>query len=510
MKRTVKRYLSLLLAIMMLVSSSALSTSAAECNHSTNETSVRVVNPTCTQQGYTEYICTICGEVVSTGIYKDALGHKYGEWEIVKGDEEGTYYVNTQTCGRSYVQKDENGNIIRDEAGNPVTKTCGDTITEMKDGEPVKYYRVDFINNRITAEYDETVKYVNLAKTFTEEKVYETYVKENEAPVYGLDYNPTRGRTKAFSYYICVGWTLDGNLAEPTEDANYDTEDFKALTEYSITENTTFYPVYRGMPYKYGVTFYSKDNSSGEDQLTFTQDVEHGKLPKYHDPSGEVYPNPTRDLDMNNWYEFAGWATSINSDEVVDTETMLATPIYDNLTYYGQFTGHPLNYTIEFRTEDGKNYYKLNNGKDAIFDCVHLGDNVSALLTNNLPEPTKATDKTYMYTFTGKWLALDQNGNPGQEVDLRKLAVPYNSIRYAVDADGNKIYATDAEGNVLYTSTEETDENREQKKVIRLVPKFERRLVRYDVDVEMILPSSEDIDYYRGGAEISKIGRAHV
>lgn len=40
-----------------------------------------VVAPTCTAQGYTLHKCSVCGEETKD-TYKDALGHKYGEWVI--------------------------------------------------------------------------------------------------------------------------------------------------------------------------------------------------------------------------------------------------------------------------------------------------------------------------------------------------------------------------------------------------------------------------------------------
>ena len=41
-----------------------------------------VYEPTCTEQGYTEYVCSCCGDSYRDG-YVDSLGHDYGEWETV-------------------------------------------------------------------------------------------------------------------------------------------------------------------------------------------------------------------------------------------------------------------------------------------------------------------------------------------------------------------------------------------------------------------------------------------
>ena len=41
-----------------------------------------VYEPTCTEQGYTEYVCSYCGDSYRDG-YVDSLGHDYGEWKTV-------------------------------------------------------------------------------------------------------------------------------------------------------------------------------------------------------------------------------------------------------------------------------------------------------------------------------------------------------------------------------------------------------------------------------------------
>ena len=41
-----------------------------------------VYEPTCTEQGYTEHVCSYCGDSCRDG-YVDSLGHDYGEWETV-------------------------------------------------------------------------------------------------------------------------------------------------------------------------------------------------------------------------------------------------------------------------------------------------------------------------------------------------------------------------------------------------------------------------------------------
>ena len=58
----------------------------------THEYTSNVTEPTCTEQGYTTYTCSICGDSYKSD-YVDALGHDYGE--RVEGD-----YGDVETCNR--------------------------------------------------------------------------------------------------------------------------------------------------------------------------------------------------------------------------------------------------------------------------------------------------------------------------------------------------------------------------------------------------------------------------
>ena len=56
-----------------------------------------VTEPTCTEQGYTTYTCSECGDSYVTD-YTDATGHSYGEWSYY--DEE-THYRECSVCGNT-------------------------------------------------------------------------------------------------------------------------------------------------------------------------------------------------------------------------------------------------------------------------------------------------------------------------------------------------------------------------------------------------------------------------
>ena len=82
-----KKALSILLFAFMLV--------LCGCAHSHNYTE-NVVNPTCTEQGYTEFVCE-CGEAYKD-LYVEALGHSYGEWKVVKEATETKEGLKERDC----------------------------------------------------------------------------------------------------------------------------------------------------------------------------------------------------------------------------------------------------------------------------------------------------------------------------------------------------------------------------------------------------------------------------
>ena len=104
-----------------------------------------VVKPTCTEDGYTEHKCSVCGDT-----YKDAktekLGHKYEE-TVVKPTctEDGYTLYECSVCGYKYAKKSEKlGHIIKVQniqkatyfttgyTGDTICTRCGETLEKGK------------------------------------------------------------------------------------------------------------------------------------------------------------------------------------------------------------------------------------------------------------------------------------------------------------------------------------------------------------------------------------------
>lgn len=507
MKRTMNKHLALLLAVLMLLTSMGINVIAAgEHEHKTNANNpeyYNVVNPTCTTQGYTEYLCVFCNEVVSTGEYTKALNHLLGEdrYEKVEGG-----YNKYQKCTRQYTK---NGVVVGE---------CSFRSYEMENGEKTLYHKVTFINNKVTQEYDADITYTKVAKTFKDQELYTCYVKHGDEVSFEGKISPYREKTVHYGKFKCIGWSTDSTL-EATATKNLtldDCADLSTITAELKDADLVLYPVFEGIESVYQVVFYNLESN-----ITWPQDVNHGSCPKYSDPYGVLYPNPKKAETVKNYYEFNGWSPRSNQTEGVPTSLIESTPVYDSVHYHPTFKPVAKRYAIEFYDEGGKNLLNFGENGYAVFEGVNLDENFFThdsgvykdILDFSLTQREKQSDKEYRYVWAG-WRVLRGDGTAGTRlVTMDKYGnMSFNGFSGIVAKD--IINVVDEDGNVIYLDGELPEgyvadglPNREPRKVIRLVPVFEQRLETYAVDVEMQLPSGEDSGYFRGDAVVTVTDR---
>lgn len=98
--KNIRKSLSLILSVLMLCSVFAFSVSAEECAHSYTATTVA---PNCVENGYVLHVCSLCGDSYKENLAgSPALGHAYGEWEVIveaSCDREGISTRNCTRCG---------------------------------------------------------------------------------------------------------------------------------------------------------------------------------------------------------------------------------------------------------------------------------------------------------------------------------------------------------------------------------------------------------------------------
>ena len=92
----------------VFVGTGATAYAAEVCTHEYDE---HIIEATCTEMGYTEYVCSLCGESYKDN-YTEAKGHTYTETETQATCTEKGYitYV-CDDCGYTYtsVNADETG-----------------------------------------------------------------------------------------------------------------------------------------------------------------------------------------------------------------------------------------------------------------------------------------------------------------------------------------------------------------------------------------------------------------
>ncbi len=490
-----KKYLSLLLAMLMLVTSvgfNAFATGETCTVHKIGNT--EKVYPTCTEEGYTVTKCKICGAEMDR-VYDDvALDHQYnaGEYVAVK-DQEGAF-TKVRTCTRWY--RDKNNESVQ----------CGATATETEGGKPVIYYLVSFVNNKAPKTTYPDMNGVELidTKEFDSNDIVTYYVKEGTVGTYNPG-TPYLGKTAQFGRHTFAGWTTKADLGEIK--ASYDKSVYADINT-PIEGKTTFYPIFIGEQVEYAVTFNSLTGP-----LTNPVKVAHGKSVYYREnanPSGKLYEEPVKDEDLVNYYDFAGWSTQPRNKIGIATLSLEKVPIHNITNYYPTYKENAKNYRVEFYTYD----MKLID----TFDDVNLDTNLytefDARLKNfdNPDYLLKPSSKTHNFVWTGSWRILQHKQDTGEDVlgGLVKLG------DFNISSNNDFYVLTDTNGKTVYVNrvdtVEQLDESKavikkdinrdEPVKVIRLVPEYDERLIAYHVGIKMSLPVEEDPDYYRGGAAV--------
>ena len=489
MKRNVMKHLSLLLAVLMLVTSAGFNMFAfAEngCTHTNNiDTNnpnyYKVVNPTCEEEGYTVYYCVFCKQQgktveVKRGNYYDALGHTLDNGHFEE-NESGNYRKYFE-CTRTYNGYDG----------------CNFRANEQDDnGNEIVYHKVEFLNNRIVKDY-KTVNGAELADTFVSEaeELKSYYVKSGDAVIYDGS-TPYLGKTVTFGQHKHIGWTENANLEVKAQD---EYAEGTIVSLENISKNMTLYPVFAGQKVFYNVTFYSNDS-----QLTNAQSIEHGTAPKFSDPLGNLYSEPEKREDIYNYYAFAGWSHRLNADKGIINAKIEETPVYQTTNYYPVYDAVAKNYTVEF--------YKYDKSIIETFDGVHLGENLLAVdeisALNNDVLLSKPSNKTYTYEWTGKWRILTPDGELGSIVDLGNFKVTKYDFFELKDQNG----VTDTSKRIIREAVTENGKEivseisvMEPTKIIRLVPDYYERLIVYNVGIIMVPPADEDQYYYLGDAAV--------
>lgn len=458
MKKTLKRALIVIALVVTAVLVFSFSSSAVEnCGVGNHLTGTRVVEPTCTEGGWTETYCTVCKEVFGKDTFTTALGHDFvnANWTYaVSGDG----YIYQAKCAR------ENCNTVTNDGkfyyavtlANPWTTETTTTKDELSYATLAKTYKTATITD---VNGNECVLYVEQGDTIAD------YVVANYEGIESYSYgNNTatswlwnminrnlifRQKDKDYGKYTFTGWTTYENNAEA--DSFFDVE------ATAIEENTTLYSSFKGELVYYTVSYV---NQNGK-KLTIPFEVAHGAkaddsifLP---DTNG-VYGNPpSLEESTGFYYVFTGWDRDINA-------------IYGNCEIVAEFDTVRKTYRYVFCDYQGNPIY-LSDGTPITEDITY---GKAATVTQIIPSSAtaKPADSVYIYSWSGEWLIKDTNlcvNNGGVNAFTVPNYVEYKDIRH-VDCD-----------------------------TIYLVPGYVTKKAIYDVVITIKIP--ED-NYYLGEVNI--------
>ncbi len=458
-----------------------------------------VVDPTCTQEGYTIFACAACG-LAYRDFFKPALGHDMRDDWVYFEATCTTAGGRQRSCHRTWV--DERGIEhkcdyveIEEDPNKPATghsfsewkfvdhpsvkdayakwRQCmnkGCTYTEYETGEKGSesvaedgvniYYQVNYYNEWVTDTYDilennkintnPTIVYTKLAKTYKTECLSSIYVLKGQAAVYPNKLNPVREKDVNWGGYTFEGWTDRAKTESLNKDANVEPANTVDLSK--ITSNMDVYALFRCKDVYYRVQFWNPKVSEGSLQstpLTIVQYILHGHPATWPAEYGE----PTLSENIYRTYKFTGWSYDY-------------TKIYDDVNIVAEYDSSMKTYQI---------VYHDWNGAELGRERVAYGG-----AAQNIPTPAeREEDSTYVYKFLGTWslsngetvnlsnfTQISADAKDGDEVHIyakhsQRLKVYKVNLQvwdpYGMTCGGATVQVLDSKGQLVASTTTDTD-----------------------------------------------------
>ncbi len=507
MKKTFRRALVLIAVITALTVCAFAFTASAETCHGTAESWTRIyIEPTCTENGFTEYYCKDCGALAKTTEFDEpdakdkATGHRYLATEYRPGiDENGKeYYTRVVTCQSDVCSR--------------VTGK-GHTVSEC----PTKYYLVEYKNNEASPSLKDVSNHADyFLKGYYVENVPSTwvvdlsdsnnndYITKSYEPFTRVSNNPTIDygtdiTEPAFEYFKEADGTVnlyvkegskayadgkaafDGIIPVKNNDTSaggykFDTwvaeDDGTDISAKVIEENTVFLAKFKATE-NYTVTYTFKNGSTPI--FESMQGVPYGSTVIY---DGET---PTKAKTVENSYEFAGWR--VENINATDSENFagLREPItlyHQHVIIYAQYNAVPNRYNIELVKYNGKPFEY--NGQPIKKDVAFFEEIVSEDILKTL-DISRPNTETYTFAETASWKIYAVNGHKvtGRDVivGLDRLSLPQS-----VTVEGE-------DGQPMTIGYEEYD-------VISVSPLYKSQYRTYPITVSIMHNYFEEEDLY--------------
>ena len=127
-------------------------------SHTHNYITTTIVEPTCTERGYTKYTCEKCGNSYNAD-YEKALGHNFGEWKEIKPATEEEDGLKERTCARCGEKEEQSipakthEHKFVDTVIEPTCTEKGYTIHKCKCGEQYEDSYVSALDHSYSTEW---------------------------------------------------------------------------------------------------------------------------------------------------------------------------------------------------------------------------------------------------------------------------------------------------------------------------------------------------------------------
>ena len=135
MSKKAVRHAALIFLIISLFSAFFVFNACNSDNHPHELKKVERKEPTCTEPGLKEGVCSVCGEKATEEI--PALGHSFGEWTVVKEATETEEGLKERTC--SVCGEKETQVIPKLEKEEPATEDANTPDIPQTSGRSIAY-----------------------------------------------------------------------------------------------------------------------------------------------------------------------------------------------------------------------------------------------------------------------------------------------------------------------------------------------------------------------------------
>lgn len=359
-------------------------TESGECKDSQTET---IVNPTCTEQGYTLHTCTLCAHEWKTD-YVDALGHDYSQ-KIPDAEHEYTDKPKSCTNAQYYwfdcSRCDKNAKNEEDHVKYPLNSL----YYENGDGKGHVWEGKDYKSEHAI---------IKTAATCTENAVYYVYCTACGASTKGLDDAAT---------FVASGTAISHNYVTYNP-AEKPAEGETAKKVYPASEATCTAKA----------TYYKRCancGAKGKETFEYGEKLQHTFTEQLSDTAHRI-TRATCSTKATYWYDCATCELSAEfADKTGMTEDQIAALKYAD----GDFDKN--NHTAK-NDVPVKNPTCLDDGHSAYEHCDACGADIGKV--------TKGYEKI-AHSYTGAYVAVNETAADGTVTYMHKRACVYGCGNYS-------------------------------------------------------------------------------